>query len=177
VGRLSPEKGIAPLVQLWGRLNLGIKLRIIGSGPLHTLVAGSPPSIEWLGWQTRDHVFAAMKDASFLVFPTECYEGFPMVLLEAMATGLPVIASDQGSLPEIVQDGISGVLVPPGNPEHWAGALQWAVGHPEAMTAMGQRGRRAFEANYTQDVGYRELSEIYRRTIERANSLARTATR
>jgi glycosyltransferase involved in cell wall biosynthesis len=120
-------------------------------------------------------VLAAMKDASFLVFPTECYEGFPIVLLEAMATGLPVIASSQGSLPEIVRDGISGVLVPSGDPEYWERALRWAIGHTEALAAMGQHARRAFECNYTPEVGYRLLSEVYQQTVERANGLTRPA--
>jgi glycosyltransferase involved in cell wall biosynthesis len=178
VGRLSPEKGIGPLVRVWGRLAPGIPLRIIGSGPLETLAAESPPSVEWLGWQPRERVLAAMQDATFLVFPTECYEGFPMVLLEAMATGLPVIASRQGSLPEILQDGASGLLVPPGDPEHWAGALRWAINHPEAMAAMGQQARRAFESRYTPEIGYRLLSEVYQQTLGQARSrVSRTAMR
>src|SRR5688572_20580248 len=66
VGRLSPEKGLAPLVRLWGQLAPGIPLRIIGTGPLETLAADSPPGIEWLGWQPRERVLATMKEASFL---------------------------------------------------------------------------------------------------------------
>ena len=77
VGRLSPEKGIAPLVRLWGRLQLGMPLRIIGSGPLETLASEGIPGVEWLGYQPRDRVLEAMREANFLVFPTECYEGFP----------------------------------------------------------------------------------------------------
>jgi glycosyltransferase involved in cell wall biosynthesis len=175
VGRLSPEKGVAPLIRLWERLAPRIPLRVIGSGPLETLAADSPPSVEWLGWQPREQVLAAMKDASFLVFPTECYEGFPMVLLEAMATGLPEIASSQGSLPEIIRDGESGVLVPPGDPEHWAHALQWAISHPKELAVMGQRGRQAFEDNYTQHSGYRRLSQVYQRTVERPRPTTRIA--
>lgn len=168
VGRLSPEKGLAPLVQLWGRLAPGMPLRIIGSGPLDTLAADSPQGIEWLGWQPRERVLATMKEASFLLFPTECYEGFPMVLLEAMATGLPVIASRQGSLPEIVQDGTTGVLVPSAEPEQWAKALRWATSDPRSLAAMGEQGRRAFERGYTPEAGYRQLTEVYQRTLDRA---------
>jgi glycosyltransferase involved in cell wall biosynthesis len=172
VGRLSPEKGIEALVRLWGRLGLSITLRIIGSGPLESLAADGPPGIEWLGWQPRDRVIAAMKEASFLIFPTECYEGFPMVLLEAMATGLPVIASSQGSLPDIIENGTSGVLVPSSDPEHWAGALRWAMSHPEIMAAMGQHARRAFERQYTSEIGYQLLLGIYRQTVDRVRGSA-----
>ncbi len=171
VGRLSAEKGIELLVRLWDRLGLGIPLRIIGSGPLESLAVDSPPRVEWLGWQPRDRVLATMKDATFLVFPTECYEGFPMVLVEAMATGLPVIASDRGSLPEIVQDGAAGLLVPTGNPEkNWAEALRWAVTHPEAVAEMGRYARQEFERHYTPEIGYRRLSDVYQQTVQRARA-------
>jgi glycosyltransferase involved in cell wall biosynthesis len=172
VGRLSPEKGIAGMLQLWRRLAPAMTLRIIGSGPLETLKSDSPPNVEWLGWQSRERVLAAMKDASFLLFPTECYEGFPIVLLEAMATGLPVIASRQGSLPEIVQEGVSGLL-PSNAGDEWADALRWAMGHPAEMEAMGHSGRRAFESHYTPAIGYQLLSEVYQQTIERSHMALR----
>jgi glycosyltransferase involved in cell wall biosynthesis len=176
VGRLSPEKGIGPLIRLWRQLAPGIPLRVVGSGPLETLAAESPPNVEWLGWQPHDRVLAAMKDASFLVFPTECYEGFPMVLLEAMATGLPVIASGQGSLPEIVQDGTSGVLVPPGDAQRWAGTLGWAINHREELAAMGRSARRVFEECYTAERGHRLLAEVYERTVKQARGVAGATT-
>jgi glycosyltransferase involved in cell wall biosynthesis len=109
-----------------------------------------------------------MKDASFLVFPTECYENFPMVILEAMATALPVIASAQGSLPEIVRDGVSGVLVRSRDPRDWAKALQWGVQRPGRLSEMGREGRRGFERSYSRERGYRLLMETYQRTIEHA---------
>jgi glycosyltransferase involved in cell wall biosynthesis len=161
VGRLSPEKGIAPLIRLWSQLTPSIPLRVIGGGVLESLAAKSPPTVEWLGWQPRDQVLAAMKDATFLVFPTECYEGFPIVLVEAMATGLPVLAADRGSVPEIVHDGRTGVLVRGGDSERWLEALHWAADHPQAMTEMGRCARREFESKYTGEVGYRSLSRVY----------------
>jgi glycosyltransferase involved in cell wall biosynthesis len=174
VGRLSSEKGIAPLVRLWGRSAPIIPLRVIGSGPLESLAAEGLPNVEWLGWQSHDRVIAAMKDASFLVFPTECYEGFPMVLLEAMATGLPVIASSKGALPQIVQDGVTGLLVSGVAGEPWAKAVAWATSQPEAMAAMGRRARSTFEANYTPDSGYRRLIQVYRDTMDRARATQRS---
>ncbi len=169
VGRLSPEKGIEGLLDVWRRLAPPMRLRIIGSGPLESSL-DRPPGVEFLGRQPRECVLAAMKDARVLVFPSVCYENFPLAILEAMATGLPVIASHQGSVPEIVEDGRSGVLVPSGNPEHWAGALGWAMGHPEAMGTMGHEARRLFEDRYTPDAGYRRLSDVYRGTISRSRS-------
>jgi len=165
VGRLSIEKGIAPLVNLWEHCAPNLPLRVVGTGPLASLAASSPPSIEWLGWLPRDQVLAAMKEASFLVFPTECYEGVPMVLLEAMATGLPIIASDLGSLPELIQNGRSGVLVDSA-PAAWESAIRWASTIPEALVEMGEHARRAFETRYTASVGYEQLMAVYQHTIE-----------
>jgi glycosyltransferase involved in cell wall biosynthesis len=91
-----------------------------------------------------------------------------MVLLEAMATGLPVIATDLGSVPEVVQDKNTGMLVRAGDDEQWGEVLQWAMSNPDAMAEMGRRARREFECRYTPEVGYRLLSEVYQRTLERA---------
>lgn len=177
VGRLGPEKGIGFLIRLWSQLELGMPLRIIGSGPLESLAAQSPGTVEWLGWQPHERVVEILKQASLLVFPTECYEGFPMVLLEAMATGLPVIASDHGSLPEIVEQGTSGLLVPPGDTERWIEAVRWATSHPGELGAMGQRARRVYENSYTAEAGYRHLSEVYRATLRRASGTAASVVR
>jgi glycosyltransferase involved in cell wall biosynthesis len=176
-GRLSPEKGVDRLIRLWGQRGFGIPLHVIGSGPLETLAADGPPNVRWHGWQPRERVLAAMKEASFLVFPTEWYEGFPMVVLEAMATGLPVVASSRGSLPEILREGEAGVLVPSSDPDQWAGALEWAIAHPDSMAAIGARARGAFEAHYGAETGYRLLTEVYQRTIARAKGMARAGAR
>jgi glycosyltransferase involved in cell wall biosynthesis len=85
-----------------------------------------------------------------------------------MATGLPVIATNQGSVPEIVQDGRTGMLVRPRDREHWAEVLQWVLSNPEALAEMGRRARHEFEFKYTSEIGYRLLYEVYQRTIERA---------
>lgn len=168
VGRLSPEKGIAALLGAWAAAAPDMPLRIIGSGPLEVPAGGSPPGVEWLGRQPRERVLSAMKEAAFLVFPSECYEGFPMVLVEAMATGLPVIASRLGGVPELLGEGTSGMLVPPRDQAGWAQALGWAASHPGELAALGRNGREVFESMCTPEVGYRLLTEVYRQTLDRA---------
>ncbi len=167
VGRLSPEKGIESLVRHWSELAPGVPLRVIGSGPLEWLASTRLPGVEWLGWQPHDRVLAAMKDAGFLVFPTECYENFPMVVLEAMASGLPVVASRRGSLPEIVRDGVTGVLVPSGRAEDWAEALRRVTADPDASRILGREARAVFQRSYTPESGYRGLMEVYQATVQR----------
>ena len=176
VGRLSPEKGIADLVRTWSSLASGVPLRIIGSGPLEHLQSDALPDVEWLGWQPRERVLAAMKEAMFLVFPTECYEGFPMVLLEAMATGLPVLATNRGSLPEIVRHGTTGLLVECLSGE-WSKALRWALDHPAKLIEMGRRSREEFTNKYTAGCGYRLLMNAYAGTMTRSGHHVPAAVR
>jgi len=174
VGRLSPEKGLDSLLRAWRRVAQvpGSALRVIGTGPLEGLRTRAVPGVEWLGWQNRPQVLAAMREAAFLVFPSECYEGLPMVVLEAMATGLPVIGSSQGSLPEVVDDGGTGLLVPAGDIERWAAAMSWALEHPRELERMSARARQKFERSYSAEAGYAGLIALYGETLERSRALA-----
>jgi glycosyltransferase involved in cell wall biosynthesis len=169
VGRLSNEKGLHALLDAWGRLRRpALLLKVVGSGPLESLGAASPPGVEWLGQQPKERVLALMKDASFLVLPSEWYEGFPMTLAEAFATGLPVIASRLGAMGEILEDGRTGLHFRPGDPDDLASRLEWAMTRPASMAEMGRRARREFEAKYTAERNYEMLMDIYGRAMRRA---------
>jgi len=109
VGRLSPEKGIVTLLRAWKEVDRDIPLRVVGEGPLSHLMSSLPSHVRWLGQVTREEVCKLMAGARFLVFPSECYENFPLVLAEAFATGLPVIASAHGAALSIVDDARKGV--------------------------------------------------------------------
>ena len=172
VGRLSVEKGIPFLVQLWDQLSPAVPLRMIGSGPLQHLSSGGFRNVEWLGWQAHHQVLAAMQDAAFLIFPSECYESFGMVLIEAMAAGLPVLANDHGSSPEIIRNGKTGRLLRPGDKDHWSEAIRWALTNPDGLRQMGRLGRQEFESKYSAAIGYELLMRVYERAIERASSAA-----
>jgi len=165
VGRLSPEKGVPTLLRAWH--GLAIPLRIAGAGPLLSMVQASDNLlVTYTGRLDADVVSIEMGKAAFLVMPSEWYEGFPMVLVEAFAHGLPVIASRLGSLAEIVEDGMTGLHFKPGNAENLAAKVRWAVEHPEEMQRMGENARREYELKYTGDVNYRQLMEIYEGVVE-----------
>jgi glycosyltransferase involved in cell wall biosynthesis len=160
VGRLSPEKGVQTLLRAW-RQEGRMPLKIAGDGPLQNLADGSPPGIEWLGWLSRGEVVALMKQAFVLVFPSESYEGFPMTIAEAFATGLPVVACHQGAMGEIVQDRQTGLLFTPGDANDLAAKVGWALAHPTEVADMGRRARYEFEAKYTAQRNYELLRDIY----------------
>ena len=164
VGRLAPEKGIATLLSAWARLKPNRKLKIVGDGPLQSAVRAvvRNPQIELLGRQTKEAVLSVMESASFLVFPSECYEGFPRVIVESFAKGLPVVASRLGSMAELIDHGRTGLLFQPGDPQALADAVEWMFTHPAQLEQMSQAARSEFEAKYTADRNYEQLMEIYR---------------
>ncbi len=165
VGRLSEEKGIQTLADAWRGLP-GIPLKIAGDGPMNS--TRWPSGVTWLGQQSRAQIEELMKDAAVLIVPSIWYEGAPMTILEALACGLPVIASDIGSLPEMVDDHRTGLLFRPGDAEDLASKVRWAFDHPEQMLAMRAAARREYETKYTADINYKRLIEIYEMAIEHA---------
>ncbi|HXG31487.1 MAG TPA: glycosyltransferase family 4 protein, partial [Thermodesulfobacteriota bacterium] len=105
------------------------------------------------------------RKSQVLVFPSEWYEGFPMTVAESYACGLPVIASRLGAMAEIVDDGRTGLLFEPGNPEDLAAKVEWAWTHPKEMAEMGQEARREYEERYTAERNYEILMGIYGRVM------------
>ena len=88
-----------------------------------------------------------LENADLFVFPS-FQEAFPLVLVEAMSAGLPVISTAQGGIPDLVLDGETGLLVPPRDKQALITALRDLLADQELRTAMGRRGRRRFEENY-----------------------------
>jgi glycosyltransferase involved in cell wall biosynthesis len=164
VGRLAEDKGVKTLAAAWRALR-GIPLRVAGDGPLCD--TDWPPGVMWLGTQPRDPIMSLMQDARVLVFPSTSYECAPMVIIEAFACGLPVIASNLGSIPEFVQHGYNGLLFRPGDPEDLARQVRWAFEHPEELRAMRANARREFEQKYAAERNYKMLMAIYETAIDR----------
>ena len=168
VGRLAPEKGVRTLVDAWVRVGGRFTLKVVGGGPLEGQLGATPPGVEWLGHAPRTVVLDLMRDASFLIFPSEWYEVLPVTLLEAFATGLPVIASGLGAVAEIVEDGVTGRHFRPGDADDLAAAVEWAILHPAEVAAMGQAARTEFETKYTASRNYALLMDIYQAALAHA---------
>lgn len=169
VGRLSEEKGIACLLQAWKALRPKLRLIIAGDGPLAPIVrdyASTDRSVEWLGFLNRPQILDLMANAFALIFPSVWFEAFPMVLAEALAKALPVIASNLGSMAEIITHRKTGLLFAPGSPLDLASALQWALTHRPEICAMRENARLEFESKYTADTNYRQLMNIYRTSLQ-----------
>lgn len=169
-GRLTAEKGVATLVrawQLWGQD--APELRVLGGGELHgeleRMAAGLP--VRFLGQLSAAEAQQQIAEASLLVLPSECFEGFPMVVREAFAFGTPAAVSDLGPLPSIVKHGESGVVFEAGNPSSLLQELRQAWCTPGLLEQLGRGARAAFEAHYTEDANYRTMMLIYEKAMKR----------
>ena len=147
VGRLESAKGTDVLLDAWRREDLKYPLKFAGDGPMRPLVetaAAESPYIEYLGVVPSDQVSALMGEATFVVVPSTSTETFGRVAAEAMAKGTPAVVSDLGGLREIVDDGLNGWRVPPGD----AGALgiraRWMIEHPLEVDEMRRASRASF---------------------------------
>lgn len=165
-GRLDEGKGVKTLLKAWTSSSSPAPLRIAGNGALLGDVNEAmieSPMIEHLGQIDRTSLIDQMQQSRALVFPSQWYENFPVTLVEAFACGLPVIVSRIGAMAEIVDDGRTGLLFNPGDPEDLRAKVRWAWEHPDELDRMGSEARREYEAKYTGDENYRQLMEIYDR--------------
>jgi len=165
IGRLVEEKGIDLLCRAWSRLGSVIPLKIAGEGPpgfLTRPVSG----IEYLGRCERAHILELLKGAAFLIMPSLWYEGFPMVIVEALACGTPVIASALGSMNELIQDGVNGFRFSPGDANALVSCVKNAL-HDGKLAAMRAATRTCYEQNYTADRNYETLMSIYNAACNR----------
>jgi len=176
VGRLSPEKGSDTLLSAWERLGGKPHLKIVGDGPLAPRAADAArryPGVEWLGRQPLEEVYELMGGAAFLVFPSEVYETFGRVAIEAFARGTPVVASKIGAIAELVEHGRTGLHFRPGDSRDLAAQVEWALSHPAELERMRKAARAEFEAKYTAERNHELLMEIYRTAVERAKGAPR----
>jgi glycosyltransferase involved in cell wall biosynthesis len=169
VGRISEEKGTRTLLSAWKEI-VDIPLKIVGDGPLTREVKlfvedNKSCKVEYLGPRDREEVFSLMKQARFLLFPSEWYETFGMVVIEAFSCGLPVIASRLGAMQEIVQDGTTGLLFTPGDSHDLAITIKslW-YGH-DVLLKMRKNARKEYESKYTAQRNYVMLKDIYQQAI------------
>lgn len=155
VGRLSAQKD--PLVFVEGAAQVldrcpDVQFALIGGGPMEDVLVGRIQDlglggrVHLLGWRDRAYRLLAAAD---LVTLTSRWEGMPYVLLEAMAWSRPVVTTAINGCPEIVADGITGLLAPAANPAAWAEAVIQLLEDPGRAAAMGRRGRLRLEERFT----------------------------
>lgn len=164
IGRLTEEKGIRVLLEAFAGTDR--LLRIAGDGPLRDEViraAQHHPNISYFGILSRDEIQEELASCTALIFPSIWYEGMPMTVIEAFATGTPVIASDLGAMQSMIHHGENGWLFSPND----ANALRqcaerWLAMDDEQRTKLGDGARAEYLHHYTAERNKLLLLDIYR---------------
>ncbi|MBI3957047.1 MAG: glycosyltransferase family 4 protein [Candidatus Kerfeldbacteria bacterium] len=168
VARLESEKGVAHLLQAFRELLVVIphaRLMIVGDGSeRHKLEwlsrqLGIDAAVQWLGFQRN--IPAWMKSFDCFVLPSVGRESFGVVLLEAMAAACPVVASNLGGIPEVVENNRTGILVEPGDAELLMQALLFLYQHPDVAMRLGLRGRERVEERFSLATRLDELARFF----------------
>jgi glycosyltransferase involved in cell wall biosynthesis len=164
-GRLSAEKGVADLVRAMQHLP-HVQLHIAGDGPqrpeledlARELGLTNVRFVGHVGGKVLDYMIASSR---FTVLPSRAYETLGKTILESYAWARPVIASDLGSRRELVDQGETGLLFPPGNVEQLRKAISFLVERPELTAQMGLAGRRFVETQHAPEAHYHALMRLY----------------
>ncbi len=182
VARLVEKKGVEYGIRAVSKLmhkHLNVEYGIIGDGPLkknlesliEELRMGG--SIKLLGWKQQDEIIGSLKGADILLVPSVTsqngdQEGIPVVIMEALAQGLLVISTLHSGIPELVEDGVSGFLVPERDVHSLADRLAYLIDHPEIWSEMGRHGREIVTKEYNINKLNDQLVELYRRILSGA---------
>tara|TARA_Y100000389_G_C17454758_1_gene517328 strand:- start:777 stop:1910 length:1134 start_codon:yes stop_codon:yes gene_type:complete len=164
--RISQEKGIKSLLQAWNDIDL--KLKIYGNGPLFDFCKKNQnQNINFYGNKKREFVNKKISNSKMLIFPSEWYECMPMTILEAFNEGTLVIASNIGSISNIIKNFHNGILFEPGNPNDLNKKVKWALKNPIESDKITYNAKKIFLAKYSENVNYKLLINIYKNTIKK----------
>lgn len=173
VGRLHPVKGHQYFLKAAAKIlkeRQNIHFLVVGSGPerddLEELTdsLGITKHVTFTGFISN--VYDLIPELNLLVVPS-LWEGFGLTALEAMAVGVPVVATSVGGLPEIVEHGTTGLLVPPADEALLAKNIVWVLEHPQEAKEMATAAKGVVEEKFTAEAMARKTEGVYRRMLER----------
>ena len=164
--RLDVGKGIETVARAWRAHPDLPPLVVCGDGPLAHHAAGAARDLgdrfRFVGWQAREDMERIRASADLFVFPSEWHEGgTPMAFVEALAAGLPSVASDVGAVRCMVESGREARLFPPADPDGLAAAVRQTWADADLRARMGREARATFERHHTAAASYRALRQIY----------------
>jgi len=168
-GRLSHEKGILTLIEVFQLL--GLPLILAGEGPLQEACekkAAFSQNIQLVGHLQGPELENRIRGARALILPSEWYENAPMILIEAAALGKPVIAANIGGIPEMVVEGHTGYLFTSGQAEDLQDKVRLLEDSPILRRQLGRQARERVLVEYSFETHYENLMKVYRSAIGRA---------
>jgi len=167
IGRIVKEKGIEILLQAFAAMPEK-KLVVIGNGPEKSLLQDrflSSTNIQFTGHLDKNEVLAILKKSKACICPSLWYEGSPLTILEAFATGTPVIASRLGSMKETIKDGFNGLHFTAGDPEDLKSKVEMLIQMTRNNNALYKNARQTYLEKYHSDIHYNAIIKIYEQTI------------
>ncbi len=169
-GRLSYEKGVNTLIDAFISRS-DVRLKIVGTGPeegaLKQRVAwAKAENIEFVGYRNGDELKEIVRDASFVIVPSEWYENNPMTIVEAYSAGVPVIGAHIGGIPEIIDEEKTGFMFEPGNARQLAACIEKAARISDTEYAAMSRNARDFaDRNFNEEQNYNKILRLYNRIL------------
>lgn len=176
VGRLSFRKGFHLLVESMPRVlkrHPGARLYVAGKGSMTRFLSllaeslGLEDTVELMGYVPDAALPWLYKVCDVFVLPSISAEAFGITLIEAMATGKPVVASRIGGVPEIIEDGVNGLLFEPWDSRGLSEAVNTLLENPEMAEDLGRRGHQSAECNYSWPRVASQIEEIYREVVNK----------
>lgn len=172
-GRISYEKGLVKLLKVWTRIK-GARLLIAGDGPLRQKLESEygaySDHIIFLGHiNNKEKIKQLLNNARFLIQPSEWYENAPYSILESFSVGTPVVGSAIGGIPELVINGVTGLLSRPGDQSDLAEKVIWMLEHKSECAEMGRRAQEHIKKYYTPDIHYNKIMSLYSSVLKRKN--------
>lgn len=171
IGSLTKLKGFMTLLESC-KIFPDFGIQVAGRGNLleegtRFIESNKLDKVQLLGFQSGDNLIRLLQKSRFVVVTSECYENCPMVILEAFAAGKPVIATRLGGIPELIDDGVDGLLYEPGNAQELANCMRTLSENPKMAVEMGRKARLKVEQNYSMDAYMDKLLKLYNRVIEK----------
>jgi glycosyltransferase involved in cell wall biosynthesis len=168
-GRLAAEKGIDVLIDAAAAIG-DLKVVIAGEGPLRGELEArradvGAGNVEFLGYMDKEDLVPLVRNSMFVVVPSVWYENFPYSVLESFALGKPVIGSDIGGIPEMVQDGRTGFLVKPHDSQTLRARMLRLAGDAALRREMGRAARARVEREFSADIHYDRLTALYEKVL------------
>lgn len=180
LGRLAEAKGVRLLMAAWDEIaasgGVGVPLVIAGAGPLErevTTWAAGRDDVRYVGLYDTTECRQAIARSVAVVAPSTWLEAFGLVVVEAMAAGVPTVAAGHGAFVELVDDGVTGLLHRPGEVASLASCIRRIASEPARNREMGQAARHRYEQGFSPAVGLERLLEEYRTAIAGRSALAR----
>ncbi|MFJ9844254.1 glycosyltransferase [Kitasatospora sp. NPDC101155] len=172
LGRLAEAKGVRLLMAAWDEIaadgGVGVPLVVAGAGPLErevTAWAAGRDDVRYVGLYDQDQCRQAVARSVAVVAPSTWLEAFGLVVVEAMAAGVPAVAAGHGAFVELVEDGVTGLLHQPGEAASLASCIRRITAAPERNREMGRAARHRYEQGFSPAVGLERLVEGYRTAI------------